>query len=99
MALGLKMAGFEHKIFSEIDESCVKTLKKNRPNWNILSGDIRTQNFNNLRHKIALVSGGFPCQLFSQAGKRKGFDDERGNLFFEFKRVINKIDPPYIVTS
>ena len=97
LALGLEMAGFENKMLCEIDKNCVKTLSKNRPNWDIVNKDITNVNFTHLKYKVAIVSGGFPCQSWSQAGKRKGFNDERGNLFFQFKRAVNEIKPPIFI--
>jgi DNA (cytosine-5)-methyltransferase 1 len=97
LALGLEMAGFENKLLCEIDKNCVKTLSKNRPNWNIINKDITHVDFTHLKYKVAIVSGGFPCQSWSQAGKREGFNDERGNLFFQFKRAINEIKPPFFI--
>ena len=41
---------------------------------------------------IDILTGGFPCQAFSLAGKRKGFEDHRGNLFFEIMRLVNELD-------
>jgi DNA (cytosine-5)-methyltransferase 1 len=44
-------------------------------------------------HNVDLLVGGSPCQSFSAAGNKKGFDDARGNLFFEFIRLVNEIKP------
>jgi len=44
-------------------------------------------------HNVDLLVGGSPCQSFSAAGNKKGFDDDRGNLFFEFIRLVNEIKP------
>lgn len=46
---------------------------------------------------IDLITGGFPCQTFSIAGKRKGFDDMRGTMCFEMARIIKKIKPKYFL--
>lgn len=46
---------------------------------------------------IDLITGGFPCQSFSVAGKRKGFEDMRGTMCFEMARIINKIKPKYFL--
>jgi len=46
---------------------------------------------------IDLISGGFPCQPFSYAGKKMGFKDERGNLFFSFAKIINSVKPKAIL--
>lgn len=44
-----------------------------------------------------LLCGGFPCQAFSVAGRRKGFDDARGTLFFEIARLAREKRPPYLL--
>lgn len=46
---------------------------------------------------IDLIMGGFPCQTFSIAGKRKGFEDMRGTMCFEMARIIKKIKPKYFL--
>lgn len=97
LALGLEKAGFENKLLCEIDNDCVKTLLKNRPKWNVINKDITNVNFKEFKYKIAVVSGGFPCQSWSQAGKREGFNDKRGNLFFQFKRAIDEIQPSIFI--
>ncbi|NLB69231.1 MAG: DNA (cytosine-5-)-methyltransferase, partial [Lentisphaerae bacterium] len=64
----------------------------NRPSWNVICDDIENIDFNEFKG-IDFVSGGFPCQAFSYAGKRFGFEDTRGTLFFEFARAIKEINP------
>lgn len=71
-ALGLENAGFRHVLLAEIDKNPVNTLRKNRPDWNIAHKDIASLDFTPYRGKIDLVEGGFPCQAFSRAGKKKG---------------------------
>ena len=91
LALGLEKAGLNTILLNELDKDCVATLKKNRPNWNIIHGDIKKIDFNGI--KADVLTGGFPCQAFSYAGKRLGFDDIRGTLFFEFVRAVKEIKP------
>jgi len=90
LALGLEKAGIHHAMLNEIDKYAVKTLKKNRPNWKIEQGDISKIDFTAYKGKIDLLTGGFPCQAFSYAGKRLGFEDTRGTLFFEFARALKE---------
>jgi len=92
LALGLEKAGFDVVALNEIDKDSCKTLKTNRSNWNVIEGDIKNVDFSVFRD-IDLISGGFPCQAFSYAGKKMGFEDARGTLFFEFARAIKKVKP------
>ncbi len=91
LALGLEKAGLKNILLNEIDKDCAKTLSINRPNWNIINKDIKEIDFSNIQADV--VTGGFPCQSFSHAGKRLGFDDIRGTLFWEFARAIKQIQP------
>ena len=93
LALGMSLAGFHHVLLNEFDTSACKTLKKNRPDWNVIEGDVRHIDFTPLRGKIDFLSGGFPCQAFSYAGKGAGFNDTRGTLFFELARAVKEIQP------
>lgn len=95
LALGLENAGLKHNLLVEIDKHAVATLKHNRPEWNILQEDVSKVDFKGL--KADVVTGGFPCQSFSHAGKKLGFEDTRGTLFFEFARAIKEIKPKIFV--
>jgi len=95
LALGLESAGLSTKMLVEINQDCVNTLKKNRPEWNVVHDDISKVDFSNMTADI--VTGGFPCQSFSFAGKRLGFEDTRGTLFFEFARCIKEVQPKIFV--
>ena len=93
LALGLEMAGFKHVLLNEIDHNACMTLKSNRSEWNVIEQDIRTLSFKDMRGNIDFLSGGFPCQAFSYAGKQGGFNDTRGTLFFELARSVDEIRP------
>lgn len=93
LALGLEKAGFHTVLLNEIDKYACETLQINRANWKIVQGDIKNIDFTQYYKKVDLVSGGFPCQPFSYAGKQLGFNDIRGTLFFEFARAIKEIYP------
>ena len=98
LALGLENAGINHELLVEIDTDCVSTLKHNRPSWNVLHEDIHEVDFREYEN-IDIVTGGFPCQAFSYAGKRLGFEDTRGTLFFEFARCVNEGKPQICVAE
>ena len=74
---------------NDIDEPSSKTFKQNFDHQHILQ-DIHTLKGKDLGPVDVLV-GGFPCQAFSIAGYRKGFDDNRGNLFFEILRLVKEL--------
>lgn len=93
LALGLEKAGLEHVLLNELMPEACETLRINRPNWNVIEGDVSKIDFTAYRGKVDVVSGGFPCQAFSYAGNRAGFEDARGTLFFEFARVIKETRP------
>ena len=89
-SLGLKQAGIESKClgFSDINKYANKLFKRRFPNAKEL-GSVTDVSYKSLRgQRIDLLTGGFPCQAFSIAGKRKGFDDTRGTLFFEIQRIL-----------
>jgi DNA (cytosine-5)-methyltransferase 1 len=96
-ALGLENAGFKHLLLSEMDKSACQTLRVNRPNWNVVEGDVANVDFRPYSGKVDLVEGGFPCQAFSFAGKKLGFEDTRGTLFYEFARAIKETMPKVAV--
>ena len=93
LALGLERAGLSNVLLSEIDKNACETLRLNRPDWNVAEGDVANIDFNNYKGKVDLLTGGFPCQAFSFAGKRLGFEDARGTLFFEFARAVKEVQP------
>lgn len=93
LALGMEMAGFEHLLLNENDHDACQTLHRNRPHWNIIEDDIHNVSFEEYRGKVDFLSGGFPCQAFSFAGKQGGFNDTRGTLFFELARAVKEVQP------
>lgn len=93
LALGLEKAGFEHILLNENDHDACDTLRTNRPHWNIIEEDIHKVDFTPYHGKVDFLSGGFPCQAFSYAGKQGGFKDTRGTLFFELARAVQAIQP------
>lgn len=95
LALGLEKAGLKAKMLVEIDKDSANTLKTNRPKWNVINGDVREINYSGV--KTDVLSGGFPCQSFSYAGKKLGFEDTRGTLFYEFARAVKEIQPQMFI--
>ena len=93
LAVGLEKAGIKCVALNEIDKWACQTLKENRPNWNVLEGDIKSFDFTEYNNKVDIVTGGFPCQAFSYAGKKLGLQDARGTLFYEFARAVKEVNP------
>lgn len=93
LAVGMEQAGLKCVALNEIDKFACATLRKNRPHWNVLEGDIKEFDFSIYKDKIDVVTGGFPCQAFSYAGKKLGLADARGTLFYEFARVVKEVNP------
>ena len=95
--LGLEKSNIEHELigYSEIYKYAIQIFEKNFPviknycyAFNIQGNEIKD---------FDLLVGGFPCQSFSLAGKRKGFDDTRGTLFFDIARILSIKKPKFLV--
>jgi DNA (cytosine-5)-methyltransferase 1 len=97
LALGLEKAGIKCLALNEIDPWACKTLRANRPQWNVMEGDVAQLSFVSYKGQVDIVTGGFPCQAFSYAGKKLGLNDARGTLFYEFARVVKETMPPICV--
>lgn len=100
--LGIEQAGFSIKLACEFDKTCQATISQNRPNLPLI-GDVLNYSAEQIR-KIAgvsgdidLIVGGPPCQAFSTAGSRRGFDDARGNVFLSYIDLLLELRPKYFV--
>jgi DNA (cytosine-5)-methyltransferase 1 len=80
---------------NEIDKVCCQTLRKNHPGVKVIQGDMNDLDPEDfvVDSEIDLIMGGVPCQSFSQAGKREGLEDKRGNLILVFSELISKSQP------
>ncbi len=100
LALGLETAGFKSKGLVEMDKNAAESLRINRPNWNVIEDDIKNvadidlfKLFKVKEGELDLLSGGFPCQSFSYAGKGLGLMDARGTLFYYYADILQKLKP------
>ena len=100
LALGLEQAGFTHIGLIEKDKDAASTLMHNRPQWNVLCGDITElagldleDLFNIKQGDLDLLSGGAPCQSFSTVGKKLGLEDTRGTMFYYYATFLSKLQP------
>ncbi|HMT47725.1 MAG TPA: DNA cytosine methyltransferase [Novosphingobium sp.] len=94
-ALGLEQAGFQHEALVEIEPDFAKTLRLNRPQWNVHAQDMNQFDGRPYRG-VELLTAGLPCPPFSVAGKQLGDKDER-NLFPAALRLIDEIQPKAVM--
>jgi DNA (cytosine-5)-methyltransferase 1 len=101
--IGLENAGINIVLACEFDRMCRHTILANQPDIGLL-GDVNAYSVDEIlehsgleRGEVDLIVGGPPCQAFSTAGRRKGFEDERGNVFLRFVDIILDIRPRYFV--
>lgn len=92
ICLGFKLAGAEIIWANEIDKYACVTYRTNFGDKYLVEDDIHNIDTKDIPD-IDILTSGFPCQAFSIAGYRKGFADDRGNLFFETLRVIRNKKP------
>ena len=100
LALGLEQAGFEEIGLVEFDAKACETLRMNRPKWNVIEEDIvdvskrdLLKEFNLKEGELDLLSGGYPCQSFSYAGKKLGLEDIRGTMFYYYAEFLRQLKP------
>ena len=93
--IGFQQAGFNVVWANEYDSAACRTYRKNFGDSNLVEGDIREIPASSIPN-FDVLTAGFPCQPFSIAGKQKGFDDKRGNLFFEITRIIDAKRPKVV---
>ena len=100
LALGVEEAGFTTLGAVEVNHDACDTLRENRKKWQVFEGDIANLTSQDLTKiydiepgELDLLSGGAPCQAFSYAGKRLGFDDTRGTLFHHYALFLRQLQP------
>jgi DNA (cytosine-5)-methyltransferase 1 len=101
--IGLERAGIETILACEFDKDAKQTIRANKPNIALI-GDLLNYTSSEIlqyaginKADVDVIVGGPPCQAFSTAGKRRGFEDARGNVFLKYIDVIGEIKPKYFV--
>lgn len=105
MALGLHKAGLNPVALVDIEPNANKTILNNFPDWKVLEEDINEIAENGIKSilsdneikEIDVLTGGFPCQPFSYAGKREGLEDTRGTVFYSLAKIIKELNPKLFV--
>ena len=93
--IAFEQSGFEIIWANEFDAAACRTYRNNLNGDILTEGDIKKVDKNTIPH-FDVLAAGFPCQPFSVAGKQRGFDDARGNLFFQIADVINAVKPEVV---
>mgnify|MGYP000715463163 CR=1 FL=1 len=100
LALGIEKAGFKTLALNEFNADACATLRKNRPNWNVIEGDVAEisgldleEYFSVRKGELDLLSGGAPCQAFSYAGKNLDWKMQEERYFIIMQRFLEKLQP------
>lgn len=97
--LGFHKAGFETILANEYDAKICPTFRANFPNVKLIEGDIKNLKDTDFPTNVTGIIGGPPCQSWSEAGTLKGIADARGQLFYEYIRVLKAVQPLFFVAE
>lgn len=101
--LGFEKAGFNIPVANEFDKTIWDTFKINHPNTKLIEGDVRQVTEQDIREmfngRVDGIIGGPPCQSWSEAGSLRGIDDARGQLFFEYIRILKQFKPKFFLAE
>ena len=97
LGLGLHNAGFQNELLVDNDKDCIATINANGFIGTGVCESVRDLDLTQFAEKIDVMSGGFPCQAFSFAGMKRGFEDARGTLFYDFARLIEQVQPRMVI--
>lgn len=101
--LGFEKAGFEIPVANELDKTIWATFKANHPNTHLIEGDIRNVKKEDIAKyldgEVDGIIGGPPCQSWSEAGSLQGIKDVRGQLFFDYIRVLKEFQPKFFLAE
>ncbi len=97
--LGFHNAGFKTLVANEYDPKICPTFKINFPEVDLIEGDIRKIASESFPTHVTGIIGGPPCQSWSEAGTLKGIEDARGQLFYEYIRILKSVQPLFFVAE
>lgn len=101
--LGFEKAGFNIPVANEFDKTIWQTFKANHPNTKLIEGDVRKVTKEDiaqyLNGDVDGIIGGPPCQSWSEAGALRGIEDERGQLFFDYIRILKEFKPKFFLAE
>ena len=101
--LGFERAGFEVPVANEFDSSIYETFKVNHPKTHLVEGDVRQVTREDiapyLSGEVDGIIGGPPCQSWSEAGSLRGIEDARGQLFFDYIRILKEFRPKFFLAE
>lgn len=97
--LGFEKAGFEIPVANDYDKTIFATFKANHPKTRLIEGDIRNIKEEFFPDKIDGIIGGPPCQSWSEAGNLRGINDARGQLFFDYIRILRNKQPKFFLAE
>jgi DNA (cytosine-5)-methyltransferase 1 len=99
LSSGLEKAGLTPLLLVDNDKNCVETLKANHTDERVQIQciSVKELHLDIYKDRVDVLAGGVPCQAFSQAGLRKGLEDDRGNLFFDYIRLVDECEPKVFI--
>ena len=101
--LGFERAGFNIPVANEFDKTIWATFKANHPKTKLIEGDIRKVTREDITQyideEVDGIIGGPPCQSWSEAGSLRGIEDERGQLFFDYIRILKEFKPKFFLAE
>ena len=97
--LGFEKAGFDIPVANEFDKTIWETFEINHPDTKLIKGDIRNIKKEDFPDNIDGIIGGPPCQSWSEAGALRGIEDARGQLFYEYIRILRDKQPKFFLAE
>ena len=101
--LGFERAGFHIPVANEFDPTIFETFKINHPKTHLVEGDVRQITKDDIAPfitgEVDGIIGGPPCQSWSEAGSLKGIEDARGQLFYDYIRILKEFQPKFFLAE